>query len=165
MISTPMKSKFLLILYSLFLCLSLKVFAQPNNPVVKVWGTEEITMGGAPPPAFQQPLYRTTHRFYLETKRGYKIKVLAVWIGETAFSVLEQPYDVQFADQDDKPLDMALSNNVIVQVLATDTMRGPCFKDLPGTVKGNEAVIGYSMKGKKYYVPIKTMRRIHVNLP
>lgn len=153
---------FLVIMYQ---GIMFQAFCQPNNIVIKAWGIEETLMGGAPPTEHEKPLNRTSQRFFLETKPGTKVKVLTVWIGKTAFSVYEEKYNAQAPDQDYRPADMATTKNTFTQILATDSLPTDCNKQPPTAVIGNDAVITYTFKGKKYYAPVKVIIHTRLNLP
>lgn len=133
--------------------------------VVKAWAIEENISGGAALPPMQKPLNHTTRRFFLETKPNAKVKVDAVWIGKTAFSVFEEKYNIHAPDRDYRPIDLASTKSNFIQVMATDTLRADCGKKAPIQTQDNEAVIEFSIKGKKYYAPIKSIEHSQINLP
>lgn len=152
-----------LIFLSIVMCL--KSHAQEKTMVVKAWAIEETIMGGAPPPKNERPPNRTTRRFFLETKPGAQVKVNAVWIGKTIFSVYEETYNIKAPDRDYRPTDLATTNNNFTQFLATDTLKARCGGKAPIQIQGNEAVIVFSINGKKYYAPITAIEHTQINLP
>lgn len=57
----------------------------------------------------------------METNTNSKIKIIAVFIKETPFSILEEHQNKSFPERDYKPSDFNIKNNFI-QVLVTDTI-------------------------------------------
>lgn len=101
----------------------------------------------------------------METTSKSKVKIIAVSIGETLFTVLEEHENKSFPERDYKPADFDIKNNFI-QVLVTDTLRSNSIKIPVDLARQNQAVIIYLLKTKKkYYYPIKIIVQEHINLP
>lgn len=140
------------------------VYSQ-SNYILKAWAIEEEIFGGAPPPQFEKPTVRKSIRFFMETLSNTKVKIIAVCIGKTPFTVLEKCQKKNFPDRDYKPADFNAKNNFI-QVLVTDTLKTNSIKIPTDLIKQNQAVIIYLLKtNKKHFYPIKTIIKEHINLP
>ena len=160
-----MKIIFSIVTYLLFEAFLLNVYAQPSHIVIKAWSIAEEITGGAPPPAFQKPIFRKSIRFFLETIPTSKVEVIGVFIGETPFAVVEEHQSKSFPDRDYRPADFNKENNFI-QVLVTDSLCSHSLRIPTDLIKQNQAVIIYKLKSKKqYYLPIKTIMKEHINLP
>lgn len=161
-----MKCKYAVILYLFSQSMLCHVFGQDNKIIIKGWGIEQQIMGGAPPADFQKTILRHQYRFFLETIAHASIKIIAVWMGKTAFAVAEEQRNNNFPDRDYQPADFDTKNFDFMQLLITDSIHSNVLKIPCKLLMYNQAVIVYSLKGKKlYFYPIKLLTQERLNLP
>jgi len=142
-------------------------FSQSNPLVVKAWGIQQQIIGGAPPKESQKPVSITSYRFFLKTTLHAKLKVVAVYIGKTAFNVVEEHQKTSFPERDYRPPDFDEKKYNFIQVLILDTARSSTANIKPSSnlLIANQAVIVYSANFKNYYFPVKTIDQEKIKLP
>lgn len=145
--------------------------AQKNIFFSKAWVFEIISVGGTmiDPNIQTEPIVRPTqYRIFLQpTRYGAKINAATLYLKKGMY------YSVTFAPKDQ--LETILPDGQKLLQTPTKYLSGGNvtvavdFVQLPKAVTSyfstNEAVISFMVKGKEYFMPIKTMVKKEIALP